>query len=186
MEVLYPRCCGVDVHKKFLVACLLTIDENGQPHKELRRFSTMTADLLACVDWLEQAQCRAITRLDQNIAQRLETVKEQIERLDAIPELNRRSIEVLFAEVGWDRSPFPDAAHLASLVGICPGNYETGGKRLKGRTRKGNRYVKAILVPAAHGVATTQTYLGAQYRRLSARRGRKRAAVAVGHSILVI
>jgi hypothetical protein len=83
-------------------------------------------------------------------------------------------------------TPFPDAAHLASLVGICPGNYETGGKRLKGRIRQGHRWVKAILVQAAHAAATTQTYLGAQYRRLAARRGSKRAAVAVGHSILVI
>ena len=104
---------------------------------------------------LIRRQEQAITRLDQDIAQRLETVKEQIEHLDAIPGLNRRGIEVLFAEVGWDMSPFPDAAHLASLVGICLGNYETGGKRLKGCTRKGNRYVKAILVQAAHGVATT-------------------------------
>jgi transposase len=128
----------------------------------------------------------AIARLDQDLAERLQPLKETIERLDAITGLNRRSIEVLFAEVGWDMTPFPDASHLASLVGICPGNYETGGKRLKGRIRKGNRWVKAILVQAAHGAATTQTYLGAQYRRLAARRGSKRAAVAVGHSILVI
>jgi transposase len=125
-------------------------------------------------------------RLDQDLAERLQPLEETIQRLDAITGLNRRSIEVLFAEVGWDMAPFPDAAHLASLVGICPGNYETGGKRLKGRIRKGNRWVKAILVQAAHGAATTQTYLGAQYRRLAARRGSKRAAVAVGHSILVI
>jgi transposase len=129
---------------------------------------------------------QAIFRLDQDLIERLKPQEETIQRLDAITGLNRRSIEVLFAEVGWDMTPFPDAAHLASLVGICPGNYETGGKRLKGRIRQGNRYVKAILVQAAHGAATTQTYLGAQYRRLAARRGSKRAAVAVGHSILVI
>jgi transposase len=139
-------------------------------------------ELLVLIQQHEQA----ITRLDLDIAERLQTLEEKIERLDAIPGLNRRSIEVLFAEVGWDMSPFPDAAHLASLVGICPGNYETGGKRLKGRTRKGNRYVKAILVQAAHGAATTQTYLGTQYRRLATRRGSKRATVAVGHSILVV
>ena len=60
MEVLYRSCCGIDVHKQFLVACLLVVDEAGQQHKELRRFSTMTPDLLTCIDWLKAAQCRAI------------------------------------------------------------------------------------------------------------------------------
>ncbi len=141
--------------------------------------------LRGLLDLIHQHE-QAISRLDQDLVERLQPLEEMIQRLDAIPGLNRRSIEVLFAEVGWEMTSFPDAAHLASLVGICPGNYETGGKRLKGRIRKGNRYVKAILVQAAHGAATTQTYLGAQYRRLAARRGSKRAAVAVGHSILVI
>lgn len=361
MEVLYRRCCGIDVHKKFLVACFVVLSENGQTQKEIRRFSTMTDDLLEGIGWLKEAKCtaiamestgvywqapftlmeeqfeqvtivnaqhlkrvpghktdqkdaewiaellqvgllkpsfipkrpqrelrqltrlrttltqertrlvnrlqkiledaslkltsvlsdvmgqtsrqileaiirgeeasrvladialrrapkkrdalvlalkghvtdhhrfllrhlldvihqheQAIVRLDQDLAERLKPQEEVIQRFDAITGLNRRSIEVLFAEIGWDMTPFPDAAHLASLVGICPGNYETGGKRLKGGIRPGNRYVKAILVQAAHGAATTQTYLGAQYRRLAARRGSKRAAVAVGHSILVI
>ncbi len=60
MEVLYRRCCGIDVHKKFLVACLLILLENGQVHKEIRRFSTMTGDLRACIDWLKEGQCLAI------------------------------------------------------------------------------------------------------------------------------
>ncbi|GHO77245.1 hypothetical protein KSD_50160 [Ktedonobacter sp. SOSP1-85] len=60
MEVLYRSCCGVDIHKQFLVACLLVLDEKGQQHKELRRFSTMTADLLTCVDWLKATRCQAI------------------------------------------------------------------------------------------------------------------------------
>jgi transposase len=60
MEALYRSCCGVDVHKKFLVACLLVVDESGQSHREVRRFSTMTGDLLACIDWLAQAHCTAI------------------------------------------------------------------------------------------------------------------------------
>src|SRR5712691_13555899 len=97
------------------------------------------------------------------------------------------ALRVLFAEVGWDMSPFPDAAHLASLIGICPGNYESGGKRLSGRIRKGNHWVKAILVQAAQAAARTKnTYLSAQYHQIAARRGNKRAVVAVAHSILVI
>jgi transposase len=74
-----------------------------------------------------------------------------------------------------------------AFVGICPGQQESGGKQMSGRTRKGNRYAKTILVQAAHAPGKTKnTYLGAQYRRLSKGRGIKRAAVAVGHSILVI
>ncbi len=362
MEVLYRSCCGIDVHKQFLVACLLVVDEAGCQHKELRRFSTMTGDLLTCIDWLKAAQCRAIamestgvywkspwnlmeghfeivmivnaehmkrvpgrktdkkdaewiaellqlgllkpsfipprpqrelrdltrlrttmtaertrlvnrlhktledtnlklssvltdirgqtgqhilgavvrgeddpivlanmalrraarkrdalvlalrgrvndhhrllfrellemiqhhdqaiSRLDKEIEERLRPTAPLIQRLDAIPGCSRRVIEILFAEVGWELSPFPDAAHLASWVGICPGNNESGGKRFSGRIRKGNRWVKAILVQAAQAAARTKnTYLSAQYHQIAARRGNKRAAVAVGHSILVI
>lgn len=362
MEVLHRSCCGIDVHKQFLVACLLVVDEAGQQHKEIRRFTTMTGELLLCVDWLQKAHCtavamestgvywkppwnvmedlfetvmivnaehmrrvpghktdkkdaewiadllqlgllkpsfippqsqrelrdltrlrttltqertrlvnrvhklledanlklssvltdimgqsgqhilgailrgeedptvladmalrraankrealvlalrgrvsdhhrlllrellemirhhdQAILRLDTIIEERLRPYDAQIQRLDAIPGLSRHSIEILFAEIGWDMAPFPDAAHLASLVGICPGNNESGGKRLSGRIRKGNHWVKAILVQAAQAAARTKnTYLCAQYQRIAARRGGKRAAVAVGHSILVI
>ena len=83
-------------------------------------------------------------------------------------------------------SRFPDAAHLASWAGMCPGQHESAGKRHSGRLRKGNRYLRAALVQAAHAAGRTQTYLGEQYRQISKRRGKKRAAVAVGHSILVI
>src|SRR5689334_18384755 len=83
-------------------------------------------------------------------------------------------------------SRFPDAAHLASWAGMCPGQKESAGKRQSGRTRPANPYVKTARVQAAHTTARTQTYLGEQYRRLSKRRGAKRAAGAVGHSILVI
>lgn len=109
-----------------------------------------------------------------------------LERLDEITGVSVRVLETLFAEVGWELDAFPDAAYLASWVGICPGQHESGGKRMSGRTRKGNRYAKTMLVQAGHAAGKTKTYLGAQYRRLSKGRGIKRAAVAVGHSILVI
>jgi hypothetical protein len=95
-------------------------------------------------------------------------------------EVQRRREDGAVVAMVWDMSRFPDAAHLASWAAMCPGQDESGGKRRSGHTRKGNRYVRAALVQAA------QTSLGEQYRRLAKRRGSKRAAMAVGHSILVI
>ena len=82
---------------------------------------------------------------------------------------------------------FPTPAHLASWAGLCPGNHESGGRQRSGRTRKGNRWLRAALVAAAQAAARTKhSYLGAQYRRLAARRGAKKAILAVAHSLLVI
>jgi transposase len=359
-EVLYPRCCGIDVHKTFVQACLKIVESSGHRRKEMRRLSTLTCDLVDLVGWLQANRCthvamestgvfwkpvynlleghfevlrgnaqpikavpgrktdvkdaegiadllqhgllkgsfipttsqrevrdltrlritllqerarlinrvqklledgnvklsivisdvrgvsgrailaamiqgctdpeqlallahgrlraqpeqikkalqghlkdhhrlqfkecftlmesleRTIEHLDREIAERLRPYDALIQRLDAIPGLGRRNIEVLLAEIGCDRCPFAKATQLASWVGICPGNDESAGKRLKGTIRKGNRWVKTTLVQAAHAAGRTETYLGEQYRRLSKRRGSKRAAVAVGHSILVI
>src|SRR5713101_508321 len=345
VEVLYERCCGLDVHQKTVVACLITPGRGGQPHKELRTFGTLTADLLELADWLRAAQCtqvameatgvywqpiwnlledaftlllvnarhikavpgrktdvkdcewladllrhglvrasfvparpqrelRELTRyrtaleranlklgavaskvlglsgrqivtallagttdpavladlaqgklrakrpqleralvgtpgehqrfllarqlahidfLDETlaevsaaIAERLRPFDATIERLDAIPGVGRYTAEVLLAEIGTEMSRFPTAAHLASWAGMCPGNYESAGKRQKGKTRKGNKWLRAALLEAGHAAARTQgTYLAAQYHRLVPRLGKKKAAVAVGHSILV-
>ena len=84
-------------------------------------------------------------------------------------------------------SHFPSAAHLASWAALCPGNHESAGKRRSGKTRKGNRWLRQALIEAAHGAARSKNnYLATQYRRLAARRGNKKAALAVAHSILVI
>jgi len=84
-------------------------------------------------------------------------------------------------------SRFPSAKHLASWAGMCPGNHESGGKRLSGKTRKGNRWLRQVLVEIAHVASKTKnTYLAAQYKRIAARRGKKRALMAVGHTILTI
>ena len=82
---------------------------------------------------------------------------------------------------------FPSDAHLASWAGMCPGNKATGGKRLSGRTRKGNTYLRSALVQAAWGATMKKNcYLSSQYTRLAKRLGRKKALVAVGHSLLII
>ena len=360
MDVIYPRCCGLDVHKRTVVACLLTPDATGERHKEIRTFGTMTDDLLALADWLTQAGCThvameatgvfwkpiynvlegqfellvvnayhvktvpgrktdvrdaewiadllqhgllrgsfiphrpqrelreltryrtslvrerasevnrlqktleganlklasvatdvlgatsraileqlvagvadphtlaqlakgslkqkrgeleraltaqvgahqrlmireqlahisylddAVTRINQEIAQRLRPFDDTLERLQTIPGVGRRTTEILLAEVGTDLSRFPTHRHLASWAGLCPGNHESAGKQRTGRTRRGSPWLRSALVEAAWAAARAkQTYLSAHYHRLAARRGGKRAALAVAHTIFV-
>jgi len=352
MDVLYPRCCGRDVHKKTVAACLIISTEGPEPVKEVRIFRTMTADLLALADWLQEAGCthvamestgvywrpvynllegqcellvvnaqhikavpgrktdvkdaawiaellrhgllrgsfipskpqrqlreltryrstlvqdhartlnrlqavledanlklasvvtdlygvsaramlaaildgqrdvetladlargrlrakrdqlkealagrvtahhsfllteHLIARLSAEIDQRLTADQEAIALLDTIPGVGQRAAEILIAEIGPDMSRFPSAKHLASWAGMCPGNHESGGKRLSGKTRKGNRWLRQSLVEIAQVASKTKnTYLATQYRRIAARRGKKRALIALGHTILTI
>jgi transposase len=360
MQVLYPCCCGLDVHKKFVVACVLATNAEGHGQKESRTFSTMTHDLLALLDWLQTAGCThvamestssywrpvynllegqftvlvgnayhmkavpgrktdvkdaewiadllrhglirgsfipapaqrqlrdltryrthlveerarltnrlqavledanvklasvvtdirgtsarailsaliagetdptvladlalgrmrskrevlaqavvgrftphhaflltehlsqldyledAVERVSAEITQRLADDQAALELLDTIPGVGQRAAEIILAEVGTDMARFPNAKHLASWAGMCPGNKESGGKRLSGKTRKGNLWLRHVLFEVAHAASKTKdTYLSAQYRRLATRRGKQRALIALGHSILV-
>jgi len=113
--------------------------------------------------------------------------QQAVEIIDQITGISQRVAQGLLAEIGVNMGQFPSAKHLASWGGICPGNHESAGKRLSGKTRKGNPYARQLLIQAAHAASHSKnTYLAAQYRRIAARRGAKKAAVAVGHSILVI
>jgi transposase len=143
----------------------------------------LVAEQLAHVDFLDAA----IARVSAEIAERVRPDEDAITRLDTIPGVGRSVAEALVAEIGSDLTRFPNAKHLASWAGLCPGNNESAGKRHSGKTRKGSPWLRACLVQAAHAAARTKgTYLAAQYRRLAARRGRAKAAVAVAHSILII
>jgi transposase len=360
MDLMYERCCGLDIHKKVVVACLIIPGPDQKPRKEIRSFGTMTADLLELSDWLFEAGCthvamestgvywkpiynlledrftlllvnaqhikrvpgrktdvqdcewiadllqhglltgsfvperaerelreltryrtslvrersaevnrlqkaleganvklasvlsditgassrrllaallngeadtvhleklvdprlkdkvpdlkralagafgahqrflvarqlRHIAELDQLIAEvsqeigeRMHPFEQQITLLDTIPGVGRWTAEVILAEIGTDMARFPTPGHLASWAGMCPGNNESAGKRKSGKTRKGSPWLRVALTEAAYAAGRGKTYLSAQYHRLIVRRGKKRAAVAVGHSILVI
>jgi len=108
-------------------------------------------------------------------------------RLMTIPGISQRVAEVVVAEIGTKMEQFPSAAHLASWAGLCPGNHQSAGKRKGGRTTKGDRWLRTILVQAAWAASRTKgTYFQAQYQQLARRRGRKRALVAVAHTLLVV
>jgi transposase len=135
-----------------------------------------------------------IERLDEQmeelssaIAHRLEQAKELIGRLDEIPGVNSKVAEVIVAELGTDMKRFGKASRAAAWSGMCPGNRQSGGRRYRARSRFGNKHLKSALVEAGQAAGRSkETYLGAQYKRIKARRGSKRAAMAVGHSILTI
>jgi transposase len=128
-----------------------------------------------------------IGRLSAEVAERQHPFADALGRLQTIPGVGLRTAEVILTEVGPDMSRFPTAGHLASWAGVCPGQNESAGKRKSGRTRKGCVSLRESLTEAARAAGRTRrTYLAAQYHRIAARRGSKRAAVAVAHSILVI
>jgi transposase len=128
-----------------------------------------------------------IARLSAEIAERLHPYEKLLAQLETIPGIKRRLAEVILAEIGTDMRRFPSAQHLASWAGMCPGNHESGGKHLSGKTRKGSQWLRTALVEAAHAASHCKdSYLSAQYHRLVFRRGKKRAAVALAHTLLII
>jgi transposase len=128
-----------------------------------------------------------VEALDAEVAKRLAPFEAQLRQLDTIPGINERAAENIVAVIGVDMSRFPNADHLVSWGGMCPGSNESAGKRRTARTRKGNPILRSTLTQAGQAAGRTKnTYLGATYRRIAARRGKKRAAVAVGRSILEI
>lgn len=128
-----------------------------------------------------------LARFDDEIDRYFRPFEEAAALLDTIPCIARHSAEVIIAEIGADMSRFPSANHLAAWAGVAPGNNKSAGKRYSGKTRSGNQDLVSALIQVAHAAARSRnTYLSAQYHRLAARRGRKRAIVALAHSILVI
>jgi transposase len=129
----------------------------------------------------------AIAQLDQRVDQVIAPFAEARDHLDTITGVGKRAAETIIAEIGVDMGVFPTAGHLASWAGRCPGNNVTGGKRRSGKTNPGNRWLGEVLIECAWAAARSRdTYLAAQFWRLARRIGKKKAAGAVGHSILVI
>lgn len=144
----------------------------------------MLRQLLDQIDHLD----KMIETFDRRIEEVMSPLQhEAIRRLDEIPGFDTRTAQNVLAEIGTDMSRFGSSRRLAAWAGICPGNHRTAGKRKSGRTCKANRWLKGALTQAAWGASRTRrSYFSAQHRRLTTRRGVKRATIAVAHSLLTV
>jgi transposase len=143
----------------------------------------MVAEILTHLDFLDEA----IERVTQEVSNRIVPFSKKVEVLDPIPGINQRMAEDILSEMGVDMSGFPSHGHAASWAGLCPGNNESAGKRKSGKTRKGNQWLRRYLIEAAWAAVKKRgSYLSALYYRLLPRRGKKKAIVAVAHSLLVM
>jgi transposase len=134
-----------------------------------------------------QAQDTELAEIDARLCEEFKEHEAVLKRLCTIPGVEMTTARVLLAELGTDMAQFPTAAHAASWAGLCPGNAESGGKRFSGKTRKGDRYLRRILVQSAWAAARTKDCaLAAAFRRTAQRRGMRKAAVATAHRILKI
>jgi transposase len=145
----------------------------------------MLKQLLSHLDHLDQQVAQFNARIEELMIPFVD--QELQEMLDEVPGVNIPTIQNVTAEIGTDMNQFPSDAHLSSWGGMCPGNEESAGKRKRRKTTKGDRWLRRALNQAAWAATHTHdSYLGAQYHRLAGRRGKKRALVAVGHTLLVI
>jgi len=132
---------------------------------------------------------KMIEELDQEIAVKLKPYQKQVELACTVPGIQRVSAASILAETGMDMSPegaFPDCHHLASWAGVCPGNYESAGKRLGGKTRRGNRWLKGMLTQTGWAAASKKNSLfSSRYQRIKLRRGGQRAVIALAHTQLI-
>jgi transposase len=153
-----------------------SLEGRFRPHHAL-----LLSRMLEHIDFLDDA----IDQCDTVIEDMLRPFASKIENMDTIPGVDVRAVQDIIAEIGLDMSVFPTHKHLCSWAAICPGNHESGGKRKSGKTRKGNKWLRAMLVQCAHAAGhSRKSYFGTQFGRLAARKGKQRAAIAVGHSIL--
>lgn len=135
MNIVYNSCCGIDVHKNKIVACLKVKGKQNV----IKEFSGQTEDIRIMADWI--------------VDEYMKEYEKNKKKLEKMPGLGKRTSEVILAEIGQDMSRFPTSGHLCSWAGVCPGNNESAGKRRHGKTRNGNKTLKSILVECAQAAS---------------------------------
>ena len=149
-----------------------------RPHHQF-----LLGQILSHLGFLDEA----IEQMSKEVENRIAPFSKPIDLLKTIPGVDQKTAELIVAEIGIDMSRFPTHRHLASWAGLCPGNNESAGKRKSGKIRKGDRWLKRGLTESSWAVGRTHnTYLSALYHRMARRRGKKKAVVAVAHTMLVI
>ena len=145
--------------------------------------TTMIREVLAHIKELDAH----IRRLEDEIDRHMdEGQKEAAKKLEAVAGIGGDSAKAIISVIGTDMSRFPSDAHISSWAGVCPGNNESAKKKYSGKTRKGNKLLRSTLVVCAHSaIKNKKSCFSAQYQRICAHRGKKRAIVAVAHSMLV-
>jgi transposase len=149
-------------------------------------FSSIQKQLVrAILDHIDDMTKR-INDLDDIINNQMKKYENAIQMVDELPGIGSRSAEVIVSEIGINMDRFPSAAHLASWAGLCPGNNESAGKRKSGKTNKGDKHLKSILIQCAKAAQKDKkSFFHAQYERLVVRRGANRATVAIAHSMII-
>ena len=161
-----------------LAALRQALEGRFRPHHQF-----LLGQMLSHLDFMDEA----IAEISQEVAKRIGPFEPQVMVLKTIPGVDQKVAEAIVSEIGVDMSRFPDHRHLASWAGLCPGNNESAGKRRSGKTRKGNQWLRRMLIETAWTVSRAkESYLNALYHRLARRRGIKKAAVGVSHAILVM
>jgi transposase len=143
----------------------------------------LLGQIFAHIGYLEHS----IQHLQLEIEQRLCPFEEAMQLLLSIPGIQEIAAAAILAESGVEMNRFPSAKHRASWAGVCPGNTQSGGKRLSGETTKGNARLRSVLIEVVWNISRMKNnYLSAQYHRLARRLGKLKAAMAVAHSLLVV
>lgn len=141
----------------------------------------LVSQMLAQIDFLDET----VASLSERVEELTRPFSRELELLDTIPGVDRRTAEMLLAEIGPDMSRFPTPGHLASWAGLCPGQHESAGKQRSGKTRTGSRWLRGALTESAKAVVRSKgTYLSARYHRIKSRRGHAKATIATAHKIL--
>jgi hypothetical protein len=191
VDVILERCAGLDVHQATITACIRCPGPAGERTQVIQTFGAATSDLLALWDCLaagfQYTPVLSIASLSLQIGARLAPLAAEVTRVQTAPGVKQMSVENIVAEIGVDMVRFPTPGNLANWASLCPGNNESVGKRRRGRTRKGNRWLKITLIEAALAATRAKGFaLAARSRRICRHGGHKIAIVAVAHAILEI